>query len=178
MHFKEQRLSARVLAHLQKFDVVGSLIFESMLRLWFQKQILGEYAPVLVCNAASKTHKTNLFKCQQSNGDYFDSILFETCFYFFFPESVLHQQQPGHHPRPLPDLPTDETSLSVQPQGVATLESHSSTSTGGGGMHRWTSRENLLTAASDEDPHLFVALYDFQVWPLTQFFLFPFCKNQ
>ena len=29
-------------------------------------------------------------------------------------------------------------------------------------MHRWTSRENLLTAASDEDPHLFVALYDFQ----------------
>jgi len=27
---------------------------------------------------------------------------------------------------------------------------------------RWTSRENLLTAANDEDPQLFVALYDFQ----------------
>ena len=27
---------------------------------------------------------------------------------------------------------------------------------------RWTSRENLLAAATDEDPQLFVALYDFQ----------------
>ena len=27
---------------------------------------------------------------------------------------------------------------------------------------RWTSRENLLTAATDEDPQLFVSLYDFQ----------------
>ena len=27
---------------------------------------------------------------------------------------------------------------------------------------RWTSRENLLTAANDEDPQLFVSLYDFQ----------------
>ena len=27
---------------------------------------------------------------------------------------------------------------------------------------RWTSRENLLAAANDEDPQLFVALYDFQ----------------
>ena len=32
-------------------------------------------------------------------------------------------------------------------------------------MTRWTSRENLLTAAGDEDgdPQLFVSLYDFQV---------------
>ena len=30
------------------------------------------------------------------------------------------------------------------------------------GALRWTSRENLLTAANDEDPQLFVALYDFQ----------------
>ena len=31
---------------------------------------------------------------------------------------------------------------------------------------RWTSRENLLTAAGDEDgdPQLFVSLYDFQVF--------------
>ena len=27
---------------------------------------------------------------------------------------------------------------------------------------RWTSRENLLTAATDEDPQLFFSLYDFQ----------------
>ena len=27
---------------------------------------------------------------------------------------------------------------------------------------RWTSHENLLTAATDEDPQLFVSLYDFQ----------------
>ena len=36
---------------------------------------------------------------------------------------------------------------------------------GGGGLDssmRWSSRENLLTAATDEDPQLFVALYDFQ----------------
>ena len=33
-------------------------------------------------------------------------------------------------------------------------------------LFRWTSRENLLTAAGDEDgdPQLFVSLYDFQVF--------------
>lgn len=29
-------------------------------------------------------------------------------------------------------------------------------------FHRWTSKENLLAHVEDEDPQLFVALYDFQ----------------
>ena len=35
---------------------------------------------------------------------------------------------------------------------------------------RWTSRENLLTAATDEDPQLFVSLYDFQAGGENHFF--------
>ncbi|XP_059094163.1 tyrosine-protein kinase Abl-like isoform X2 [Tigriopus californicus] len=56
--------------------------------------------------------------------------------------------------RPLPEIPPDE--MSVRDSGSA----------GGGysldGSMRWTSRENLLISATDEDPQLFVALYDFQ----------------
>ena len=98
-----------------------------------------------------------------------------THFFSFFADSLLgqtsgpHGQQQGGT-RPLPDLPTDESSFvsAASPGGAlsasaagGTLDSSSS---GGNasGMHRWTSRENLLTAATDEDPHLFVALYDFQ----------------
>ena len=35
-------------------------------------------------------------------------------------------------------------------------------SSGLDGSMRWSSRENLLTAADEEDPQLYVALYDFQ----------------
>lgn len=58
--------------------------------------------------------------------------------------------------RPLPEIPPDE--MSVREGGSA----------GGGGGYsldgsmRWTSRENLLISATNEDPQLFVALYDFQ----------------
>ena len=70
-------------------------------------------------------------------------------------------QATPNQPRPLPDLPTDEASFAGP--GAATMDSSSSGGGHSSGMHRWTSRENLLTAATDEDPHLFVALYDFQV---------------
>ena len=38
---------------------------------------------------------------------------------------------------------------------------------------RWTSRENLLAAAGDEDgdPQLFVSLYDFQVFRMGMIFM-------
>ena len=61
------------------------------------------------------------------------------------------------HSRPLPDIPPDESG-----SGGGIRDG----SAGGGfsleGSVRWTSRENLLMAANDEDPQLFVALYDFQ----------------
>ena len=72
------------------------------------------------------------------------------------------------HHRPLPDLPSsaDDAGGGVRDPVGTTL------SGGGGGSQatsfslegslRWTSRENLLAAATDEDPQLFVALYDFQ----------------
>ena len=75
--------------------------------------------------------------------------------------------------RPLPDIPPDENPLSNfnMPGNSPNLHMQSlpypmdSSSSGTGclpGMRSWTSRENLLTCADDEDPQLFVALYDFQ----------------
>ena len=69
--------------------------------------------------------------------------------------------------RPLPDIPTSEEDSGANNGSSSLLAAAPG---GGGGSNfgsldnsmRWSSRENLLTAASDEDPQLFVALYDFQ----------------
>lgn len=69
--------------------------------------------------------------------------------------------------RPLPTLPD------LQAIGSGDLEGSCGASglVGGHGAttfslidsaHRWTSKENLLRPDPDEDPQLFVALYDFQ----------------
>ena len=58
--------------------------------------------------------------------------------------------------RPLPEVPSSSEDMGMGSLGLMhSLESSSL---------RWTSRENLLVAAQDEegDPQLFVALYDFQ----------------
>lgn len=58
--------------------------------------------------------------------------------------------------RPLPEVPSSSDDIAMGSLGLMhSLESSSL---------RWTSRENLLVAAQDEegDPQLFVALYDFQ----------------
>ena len=63
------------------------------------------------------------------------------------------------HHRPLPDIPTSEDDAAGGSSLLLPAPSF------GGGLDssmRWSSRENLLTAATDEDPQLFVALYDFQ----------------
>ena len=68
--------------------------------------------------------------------------------------------------RPLPDLPSsaDDVGGGVR-DPVPTLSGGTSgsqaTSFSLEGSMRWTSRENLLAAATDEDPQLFVALYDY-----------------
>ena len=72
-----------------------------------------------------------------------------------------------HHSRPLPDLPSsdNEAGGGSGSGGIRDTNSLGNTSFSGGleGSNlRWTSRENLLAAASSEDPQLFVALYDFQ----------------
>ncbi len=69
--------------------------------------------------------------------------------------------------RPLPDLPPPEDQQLNSPgfsggvREVGLGERGLSFSLEGSSL-RWTSRENLLEAADDEDPQLFVALYDFQ----------------
>lgn len=66
-----------------------------------------------------------------------------------------------HHSRPLPDLPSsDNEAPGSGGSGLRDSSSHSYSLEGSN--LRWTSRENLLSAATDEDPQLFVALYDFQ----------------
>lgn len=76
-----------------------------------------------------------------------------------------HHNEAVLHHRPLPDLPSSADEVGGGSSGGGVRE----TSHGGGSTFslegsnlRWTSRENLLTAANDEDPQLFVALYDFQ----------------
>ena len=65
-----------------------------------------------------------------------------------------------HHSRPLPDLPSSDNEAG-QSTASAGASQNTSFSLEGSNL-RWTSRENLLAAAHDEDPQLFVALYDFQ----------------
>lgn len=70
-----------------------------------------------------------------------------------------------HHSRPLPDLPSSDNEAGGSGSGgIRDSSSLANTSFSNleGSNLRWTSRENLLAAASDEDPQLFVALYDFQ----------------
>ncbi|XP_021917496.1 tyrosine-protein kinase Abl isoform X5 [Zootermopsis nevadensis] len=91
---------------------------------------------------------------------------------------ALLQSRPLPH---IPDLPDSDPPGSLQGggggvvQGGATLGSGSQSGTGGSGSgttapgtplpldtaNRWTSKENLL-AQEEDDPQLFVALYDFQ----------------
>ena len=70
-----------------------------------------------------------------------------------------------HHSRPLPDLPSSDNEAGGSGSGGGIRDSNSIGNTSfslEGSNLRWTSRENLLAAANDEDPQLFVALYDFQ----------------
>lgn len=79
--------------------------------------------------------------------------------------------------RPLPHIPPGSTILGgvsdspdhLVQDGISlhTTQSHSqghsSTTSGFESAHRWTSKENLLAPGPEEDdPQLFVALYDFQ----------------
>ena len=84
--------------------------------------------------------------------------------------SLLSDAAVRHH-RPLPDIPTseDDSGAAAGAAGASSLLMPAPNFAGGGGgggldgsMNRWSSRENLLTAATDEDPQLFVSLYDFQ----------------
>ncbi|XP_004524557.1 tyrosine-protein kinase Abl isoform X3 [Ceratitis capitata] len=74
--------------------------------------------------------------------------------------------------RPLPHIPAGTTMLpdaDLQCQDGGSLhtqshsQGHSSATSGFESAHRWTSKENLLAPGPEEDdPQLFVALYDFQ----------------
>ncbi|XP_053955604.1 tyrosine-protein kinase Abl isoform X2 [Anastrepha ludens] len=72
--------------------------------------------------------------------------------------------------RPLPHIPAGTTLLpdaELQCQDGVSLhthsQGHSSATSGFESAHRWTSKENLLAPGPEEDdPQLFVALYDFQ----------------
>ncbi|XP_017488901.1 PREDICTED: tyrosine-protein kinase Abl isoform X3 [Rhagoletis zephyria] len=74
--------------------------------------------------------------------------------------------------RPLPHIPAGTTLLAdaeLPGQDGASLhtqshsQGHSSATSGFESAHRWTSKENLLAPGPEEDdPQLFVALYDFQ----------------
>lgn len=66
--------------------------------------------------------------------------------------------------RPLPTLPDLATgALDLDGGGSSGLGGHCGTTFSLESAHRWTSRDNLLhTEPNDEDPQLFVALYDFQ----------------
>ena len=64
--------------------------------------------------------------------------------------------------RPLPTLP-DLATGGIDLDGSSSLGGHGATTFSLESAHRWTSRDNLLhTDPDDEDPQLFVALYDFQ----------------
>ena len=65
--------------------------------------------------------------------------------------------------RPLPTLPDLATGALDLDGGGSGLGGHCGTTFSLESAHRWTSRDNLLhTEPDDEDPQLFVALYDFQ----------------
>ena len=79
-------------------------------------------------------------------------------------QPLLSDAAVRHH-RPLPDIPTSEDDSGVAGGSSLLMPAPNFGGGGGGGLDssmRWSSRENLLTAATDEDPQLFVALYDFQ----------------
>ncbi len=85
--------------------------------------------------------------------------------FFFVSFSIVCHTEALLQNRPLPTLPDLAT-------GTLDMDGGGSSGLGGGhcgttfsleSAHRWTSRDNLLhTEPDDEDPQLFVALYDFQ----------------
>lgn len=92
---------------------------------------------------------------------------------FFSPTEALLQSRPLPH---IPSLPESDPPSGSSGSGagcVATSSALSSSGAGAGGgagsatplsletANRWTSKENLL-AQEEDDPQLFVALYDFQ----------------
>lgn len=68
------------------------------------------------------------------------------------PEALL-QSRPLPH---IPDLPSEAA------EGAGAAASTAGTPLSLDTANRWTSKENLLAHVEDEDPQLFVALYDFQ----------------
>ncbi|XP_028156780.1 tyrosine-protein kinase Abl-like, partial [Ostrinia furnacalis] len=64
---------------------------------------------------------------------------------------ALLQSRPLPH---IPDLPDGEAAAPGTPQSLDTATSVN--------LCRWTSKENLLAHHEEDDPQLFVALYDFQ----------------
>lgn len=83
-------------------------------------------------------------------------------FIFFFSEALLQSRPLPHIPAlPEGDPPTGSSVQSLSQQ--SNFSAHSNV-TGGSlleAANRWTSKENLL-AQEEDDPQLFVALYDFQ----------------
>lgn len=84
-------------------------------------------------------------------------------FYFIFTEALLQSRPLPHVPKPPLDIPCpqdlSEHSGTLLSQGSNSSNPISSFEN----ANRWTSKENLLTPApEDDDPQLFVALYDFK----------------
>lgn len=81
---------------------------------------------------------------------------------FYFSEALL-QSRPLPH---IPSLPESDPPGTLSSSGLGTLTSSSGSGAANTPLsfetaNRWTSKENLL-AQEENDPQLFVALYDFQ----------------
>lgn len=92
---------------------------------------------------------------------HFHHLIFQL--FFAFTEALLQSRPLPHVPKPPLDIPCpqelSEHSGTLLSQGSNSSNPISSFEN----ANRWTSKENLLTPApEDDDPQLFVALYDFK----------------